>query len=199
MPKCLVYHALVIVLVSSAPGWLRRKQGLRRPGRQRPGLFGSVVSDFIKYLIFDQKRRVVFSIVLVIFSTSVCTHSRPRAKLSTRHSYEFRLKAISVNVLHMDGSRLRCAAVTCVSTQRNKEMTATLPAEFLSSHYADSEALDPSSAHASKNTSAETTANSTLLTLRTVLSVCYICVNIYTHTHMHAYDADCPARARSTL
>ena len=90
---------------SSAPGWLRRKQGLRRPGRQRPGLFGRVVSDFTKYLIFDQKRRVVFSIVLVIFSTSVCTHSRPRAKLSTRHSYEFRLKAISVNVLHMDGSR----------------------------------------------------------------------------------------------
>ena len=90
---------------SSAPGWLRRKQGLRRPGRQRPGLFGRVVSDFIKYLIFDQKRRVVFSIVLVIFSTSVCPHSRPRAKLSTKHSYEFRLKAISVNVLHMDGSR----------------------------------------------------------------------------------------------
>ena len=34
--------------------------------------------------------------------------------------------------------------------------------------------------------SAEAAAHSTLLTLRT--AVCYICVNLYPHTHVHAYD-----------
>ncbi len=76
---------------------------------------------------------------------------------------------------------LRCRDMCIDAAEQGNDCDAS--SGFLSSHYARQRSTRSVLGPRLQHSSAETAANSTLLTLRTVLSVCYICVNLYPHTH----------------